>query len=51
MVEPDRRTDADATPDVTAVALPWVAIVGGVALLVLAVVLARIAESHSVLLG
>jgi hypothetical protein len=51
MVEPDRRIDADATPDVTAVAVPWVAVGIGVALLVLAVVVARIAESHSVLLG
>lgn len=51
MVDPDRRTAADTTPDVTAVPLPWVAIGLGVALLVLAVVLARIAESHSVLLG
>ena len=51
MVEADRRMDADATPDVTAVAVPWVAIGLGVALLVLVVVLARVAESHSVLLG
>lgn len=38
-------------PDVTEVAVPWVAVVIGVVLLVVAVVLAGVAEAHSVLLG
>jgi hypothetical protein len=60
MVDHEPRGSADGPsgigsrphlPDVTAVPVPWVAVIGGIALLVLLVVLATVAESRSVLLG